>query len=81
LEKQLAHQVLQGQTTIPLPSHYANAVWDNEAARMLEFRLLRNHKNPETKKIWDRAGANKYGRLMQGIGKNQKPEELITGMN
>ena len=81
LEKQQAHQVLQGQTTIPLPSHYANAVWDDEAGRMLEFRHLLNHKNPETKKTWDRAGANEYGRLMQGIGKNRKPEERITGMN
>eukprot|EP00978_Attheya_sp_CCMP212_P015191 scaffold39147_cov55-Attheya_sp.AAC.4 len=81
LDKQQANQVLQGQMARSLPPHYANAVWDDEAGRMLEFRHLLNHKNPATKKIWDRSGANEYGRLMQGIGKNRKPEERITGMN
>eukprot|EP00978_Attheya_sp_CCMP212_P000037 scaffold104_cov27-Attheya_sp.AAC.3 len=53
LDKQQVNQVLQGQTTISPPPHYANAVWDDEAGRMLELRHLLNHKNLETKKIWD----------------------------
>ena len=47
---------------------------------MLEFRHLLNHKNPTTQKAWDTAGANKYGRLMQGI-ETRKPEDRIKGMN
>jgi hypothetical protein len=80
-EKHQANQILQQHPTVSLPPHYANAVWDDEAGRMLEFRHLLNHKNPATRKIWDRAGANEYGRLMQGIGKNRQPEDRITGMN
>ncbi len=80
-EKHQANQILQRQEPVSLPPHYANAVWDDESGRMLEYRHLLNHKNPKIRKIWGRAGANEYGRLMQGIGKNRKPEERITGMN
>ena len=80
-EAQQANKVQQQTPNVPLPPHYAYAVWDDEEHRMLEFRHLLNHKNPTTRKIWDIAGANEYGRLMQGIGKNRKPEDRIKGMN
>jgi hypothetical protein len=77
-----ANQVAgKGIQRIPLPPHYINAVYDDETGKMLEYRHLLNHKNPRTKQIWDRAGANEFGRLMQGIGKERKPEERIKGMN
>jgi hypothetical protein len=78
--QQQAHQVLQQSNGAQLPPHYAYAVWDDKANQMLKFRHLLNHKNPATCKIWDRAGANEYGRLMQCIGKKRKPEDRIQGM-
>jgi hypothetical protein len=82
--RKMQHQVNSLTETaypVPLPQHFAHAVWDDESGRMLEFRHLLNHKNPKTRKLWGRAGANEYGRLMQGIGKTRKPEDRITGMN
>ena len=74
-------KLLQKLRDNPLPQHYAFAVWDDEAGRMLEFRDLLNHKNSDIKKKWGRLGENEYGRLMQGIGKNCPPEEQIKGTN
>jgi hypothetical protein len=74
-----ANALTQMTNTVPLPQHFAHAVWDDESGRMLEFRHLLNHKKTETRKLWRRAGANEYGRLMQGIGKTRKPEDRIMG--
>ena len=40
--------MIQQSTAPPLPQHYAHDVWDDEEGRMLEFKHLINHKNPET---------------------------------
>ena len=44
---QQANTVIKN-TTIPLPRHYANAVYDEETVNMLEFKKLLTHKEPET---------------------------------
>jgi hypothetical protein len=80
-ETQPANEALQQTTCAPLPPHYVYAVWDDQENQMLEFRHLLNHKNPTPRKTWDIAGANEYGRLMQGIGEKRKPEDHIKGMN
>jgi Reverse transcriptase (RNA-dependent DNA polymerase) len=45
--------------------HFANAVYDPESGRQLEYRHLIRH--PTLKHIWLRSGANEFGRLAQGI--------------
>ena len=41
-------------TTIPLPPHYAMAVFDEDSGKMMEYRHLITHKNPAIKKRWQR---------------------------
>jgi hypothetical protein len=38
-----ANAETQKTYTVPLPQHFAHAVWDDESGRMLEFRHLLNH--------------------------------------
>jgi hypothetical protein len=47
-----ANALTEQTHTVPLPQHFAHAVWDDESGRMLEFRHLLNHKNPNTRKLW-----------------------------
>ena len=44
----------------------ANPVFDFKTGELLEYRQLLHH--PKYKEAWNRAGANEFGRLAQGIG-------------
>ncbi len=57
-----------GDDTLPLPPHMANAVVDPDTGRELTPRQLRQH--PKLKQIWDTSYANELGRLCQGIGQD-----------
>lgn len=40
--------------------------------------LLEDERYKET---WSRAGSNEYGRLFQGVGKNEDGTQYVTGTN
>lgn len=44
----------------------ANPVLDHETGKLLEYRQLL--RDPKHKEIWNRAAANEFGRLAQGVG-------------
>ena len=68
------NQVNTTKTTmaIPLPSHYAYAVYDKETGKMMEMIEHRNHPNSEIREACKLSSANKYRRLLNGIVKKKK---------
>jgi hypothetical protein len=66
---------------IPLPPHYAMAVFDETSGKMLDYRQLINHPDPEIRKVWQHSVSNEFGRTMQGVGKKRTEEKRIDGTN
>jgi hypothetical protein len=62
-----------------LPLHHAMPVFDEVTSKMLEYRHLINHSDPEIRKQWQLSGANELGRTMQGVGKTRKEEDRVKG--
>jgi hypothetical protein len=62
-----------------MEKHHLYAVFDEVTGKMLEYRHLMNHPDPEIRKTWQRSSANEYGRTMQGVGKNRQKGEEIAG--
>jgi hypothetical protein len=62
-----------------LPLHHAMPVFDEVTAKMLEYRHLINHLDPEIRAQWQLSGANEFGRTMQGVGKTRKKEDRVEG--
>jgi hypothetical protein len=62
-----------------MEKHHLYAVFDEATGKMLEYRHLMNHPDPEIRKTWQRSSANEYGRTMQGVGKNRQEGEEIAG--
>ena len=56
---------------------YANSVLDEDTGRKLEYRHLIKH--PKFKAVWTKSGANEFGRLFQGIGKNTDGTQRVSG--
>jgi hypothetical protein len=55
-------------TTNKLPPHHAMAVLDETTGKILEYRHLIKHKDPEIRKQWRQlSGATEFGRTMQGV--------------
>ena len=56
-----------------------NAVIDKETGKAMEYcDLIKDERHKET---WNRAGANEYGRLFQGVGKNEDGTQRVKGTN
>ena len=53
----------------------ANPVLDFDTGELLEYRQLLRH--PKYKEIWNRAAANEFGRLAQGVGGRVKATNTI----
>jgi hypothetical protein len=70
---------MEPNTTNKLPPHHAMAVFDETTGKMLEYRHLIKHKDPEVRKKWQLSGANEFGRTMQGVGKTRSKEDRIEG--
>jgi hypothetical protein len=70
---------MASNTTNQLPPHHAMAVFDATTGKMLEYRHLIKHKDPEVRKKWQLSGANESGRTMQGVGKAGSKEDRIEG--
>jgi hypothetical protein len=66
-------------TTNELPPHHAMAVFDETTGKILEYRHLIKHKDPDIRKNWLQSGANEFGRTMQGVGKTRSKEDKIEG--
>jgi hypothetical protein len=64
---------------VPLPPHYAMAVFDETSGKMLDYRQLINHPDPEIRKVWQYSVSNEFGRTMQGVGKNRPKDKRIKG--
>jgi hypothetical protein len=69
----------KGTPTVPLPPHYAMAVFDEKSGKMLDYRQFINHPDPEIRKIWQYSVSNKFGRTMQGVGKHRTKDKRIKG--
>ena len=52
------------RTGVKLPAHFANAVFDEDAGQMSDYKKLINHNKKETQKWWQRSSANKFGKLI-----------------
>jgi hypothetical protein len=74
LQAKTAEQIMD-----TMEKHHLYAVFDEATGKMLEYRHLMNHPDPEIRKTWQRSSANEYGRTMQGIGKNRPDGEEIKG--
>jgi hypothetical protein len=57
------------------------AVFDEKSGKMLDYRQLINHPDPEIRKIWQYSTANEFGRTMQGVSKNRTKDKRIEGTN
>jgi hypothetical protein len=66
-------------TTNEPPPHHAMAVFEEKTGKMLEYRHLIKHEDPEIRKKWQLSGANEFGRTMQGVGKTRSKEDKIEG--
>jgi hypothetical protein len=66
-------------TRVLLLQHHPYAVFDEATGKMLEYRHLMNHPDPEIRKVWQRLSANEYGRTMQGVGKARQKGDEIAG--
>jgi hypothetical protein len=63
-----------------MEKHHLYAVFDEATGKMLEYRHLMNHPDPEIRKTWQRSSANEYGRTIEGVGKNNRLDgEAIEG--
>jgi hypothetical protein len=79
LRQQVNAVTAKGSPTVPLPPHYAMAVFDEKYGKMLDYQQLINHPDPEIRKIWQYSVPNEFGRTMQGVGKNRTKDKRITG--
>eukprot|EP00804_Cyclotella_cryptica_P001028 CCRYP_008343-RA/>CCRYP_008343-RA protein AED:0.62 eAED:0.41 QI:0/0/0/1/0/0/2/0/182 len=57
------------------PHQFQGCILDQETGQLLEYRQLLRH--PKYLDIWNRAGANEFGRLAQGIGGRIKGTNTI----
>jgi hypothetical protein len=62
-----------------LSPHHAMAVFEEKTGKMLEYRHLINHEDPEVRKKWQLSGANEFRRTMQGVGKTRSKEDKTEG--
>jgi hypothetical protein len=79
LRQQVNAVTSKGSPTVALPPHYAMAVFDEKSGKMLDYRQLINHPDPEIRKIWQLSVSNEFGRTMQGVGKNRTKDKRIKG--
>jgi hypothetical protein len=75
------NQSMMKPTKNELPPHHAMVVFDETTGKMLEYRHLIKHKDPEIQKKWQLSGAKEFGRTMQGVGKARSKEDRIEGTN
>ena len=78
-KRQAMKMAFNAFTDSNLPLHHAMPVFDEVTKKMLEYRHLINHPDPEIRKQWQLSGANEFGRTMQGVGKTRKKEDRIEG--
>ena len=45
-----------------------NSIVEPDTGKSLEYRHLINHKQQDICDTWNKSGANKFGRLAQGVG-------------
>ena len=58
---------------------YADTDISKETGKAMEYQELL--KDPWYKDTWSRAGSNEYGRLFQGVGKNEDGTQQVEGTN
>lgn len=67
-----AHSILNTHEQLNL---LANAVYDSESGKMLNYRQLLTH--PNYKDVWTTSSADEFGRLAQGVGNRIKGTDTI----
>ena len=65
--------------TILIQLHLAMAVFNEATGRLMEMRDLVRHPDPEIRKRWNTSVANKFGRLMKGIGQKKNNGKSRVG--
>ena len=66
-----AHMAETSVMISSIPQHLVNAVFDESTKKMMEMRELINHPNPIIRSRWIIELANKWGKLLLGIGKGK----------
>jgi hypothetical protein len=69
----LAQAVIDDDPTAA--AEFANEVFDEESGKLLKYRKLITH--PKHCKVWMHSSANKFGRLVQGVGGRIKGTDTI----
>ena len=67
--------------TCAMPKHFAHAVFDEAAGKLIEYRHLLQHPDNATREQWQRAGSNEFGRLMNGVGRDRATSDFVPGTN
>jgi hypothetical protein len=65
-----AKTATQIQLKMAKNKQYAMPAFDEATGKMLEYRNLMKHPDPNIGKQWQRLSANEFRRTMQGVGKN-----------
>lgn len=64
-------------TSGKLLAHFAMAVYDDNTRQMLDYKSLINQHKKETREWWNKLSANKYGKLLEGIGRNKDGTQRV----
>ena len=75
----IVQQNKNARTGAKLPAHFANAVFDEDTGKMLDYKQLINHNKKETREWWQQSSTNEFGRLMKGAGRNKDGTQRVTG--
>ncbi len=68
-------QLIKGKVPMQVLKELVNAVLDKESRKMLEYRDLLKHS--KHRPDWNVSGANKFGRLAQGVDARIKGTDTI----
>ena len=65
-----------------LPAHFVMAVYDEVTRKIIDCKQLINHSDEQTRKWWQKLSANRFRKLLKGVGRNedgtQRVKELDT---
>ena len=62
-----------------LPAHFVMAVYDEDTGKMIDYKQFTNHSNKKTREWWQKSVANKFGKLLKGVGRNKYLTRRVKG--
>ena len=77
--------IVKANTNKPSPAgakllgHFAMAVYDEATGKMIHYKQLINHSDKQTQEWWQKLWANKFGKLLKGVGKKEDSTQRVKG--